>query len=122
MNSHDGQEVRNGIRDGRCAEEAHGETPNFQVQSGAEESPQREGLKLDISTILLHTIDDELDLSGIEEFPGRVLSVGEINEEPIADNADQDRQLDHVRSSVVAKRFWVTRTMPSMMKIQRHPA
>ena len=65
----DGQEVCNGIGYGRGAQEAHGEPPDLQVQSGAQKLAESKGLEFGVPAISLDAVDDELDLPVAQELP-----------------------------------------------------
>jgi hypothetical protein len=70
--------------------EAHQcESPDLNVSTSLEELGQREWLGSRITTISIHTIDDEEGFALSQELPGLVSFVGKVDNSPVADNTEK---------------------------------
>jgi hypothetical protein len=85
------QEVGERIRDGCQATEAHGETPDLEIEAGSEELDEVERLGGDISSVSIDASDDEVNLTFVQEAPSLFgVGVGEGDQETVAHEADAD--------------------------------
>lgn len=107
----DGKEIGEGVRNSRSVEEDHSETPDLDVRTGSEELAEMEGFDQCIATVSLDSVEDELDLALVQEFPGFVLAVREVHKGPVATKTDQAGELqlsvdeDHI-CATLAGELW----------------
>ena len=92
----DGKEVGESVGDGGSVEEDHGETPHLDIRASSQELAKVEGLNERVTTIGLDAVDDELDLALVQEPPGLVLAIREINEGPVTDDTNKAGELQRV--------------------------
>ena len=82
------QRERKRIRQGGSIEEDHGISPNLPVGAAPNEATDGKGRRVGVATISLDAANDPGALAGAEELPGLALRVGEVDEEPVADEGE----------------------------------
>lgn len=70
----------------------HGVAPDFEVQTALEELDRVPGLGLSVTAVLVDAVDDELGLALRQELPRCVGLVGEVDQEPVCDDAEEAGQ------------------------------
>ncbi len=89
----DGEEVGDGICLCGRGEEDQSEAPDLQVEAGAQPLLEAERLRVGVAAVLVHLVHDEASLALVEEAPGLVGLVGEVDEEQVSDGGDDAGEL-----------------------------
>jgi hypothetical protein len=64
-----------------CVQEDHCEAPDLDVQCGPQELFHGEGFEIAVVSVIVDAADNELAFSFVEETPGLVCAVREVDEE-----------------------------------------
>lgn len=83
-----GQCISQCIGQGRGVEEHHGIGPDLPVQARAQELLQVERRDLSIAAVTLDAVHDPFALPLAEEVPGDARGIGEVDEQPVASDAE----------------------------------
>lgn len=85
-----GQEVRDGVRDGREAEEDEGVAINQRVGAGRDPLLEVPGLLGGVVAVRVDALHDLLALGLAEAFTPKMGAVGEVEDREVADGCDDD--------------------------------
>lgn len=89
----DREEVGDCVSYGREAAKDHCETPDFQVESWTEEFPQVPGFRVGVAAVTVETANDKVAFGLVEESPGFISLIGEIDDKDVAEDADCEGNL-----------------------------
>lgn len=64
-----------------CVQEDHCEAPDLDVQCGLEELFHGESFEMAVVSVIIDAADDEFAFSFVEETPGLVCAIWEVDEE-----------------------------------------